>query len=231
MTTWIHCNSCYRNYSRDHQFYMLNCSHILCHGCLQSQVIAKRNECKWCKRPVRYRKICKELDPKILQHFDPDQHKHLQTVESSLKMTQIQYKHLTNPTVLENIQRKTRQMKNLEVKFATKVAHMKRLLENLKKTPSQGSRGRPVAPSSVMSSISRSSGSGVGYFAPGQPLRKEPLLLLPSGSSGSSIGHSERSAFMPASNVNQPNGGTLLKKHPQITRISKLSAQVGKLYR
>lgn len=203
-------------------------------------VIDRKKECKWCKRPVNFRKISKELDPKLLACFDLAQHTKLEDLGRNLKLAQLQYKHISNPWVLMRMEQKTRDMRKLDLKLVSKISSMQKMLLNVENPPrgnnANGSipsfnggttSGSNVTPSSGCSGTSSGGRSG-GYFGP-MNVRKEPLLQMmqmPSGNSrSSSFVQPERSSFVPATNMMRPpfqqqqQPQIPLKRHPQITRL------------
>ncbi|GAB0089958.1 hypothetical protein DMENIID0001_045870 [Sergentomyia squamirostris] len=245
MNTWIHCNNCYLYFAEDRTFYMQNCSHIMCASCLKKTVIANGNMCKFCNRPVKYKKIGREMDPKIRECFDLRQNLKIEAILQGLKLSDVQFKHMTNRAMLKRMTEKIRTLMKLKKKLFEKNEAMKKYVDSVKR-----SRARK---DSVRS-------SGRDFFVSSQvTVQREPLLKIgSSGYSSSSRGSSgstgspasfvrsqktlanqpKKTDFKMASSVmraepsrKQPPAGLPIKRHPQITRLSKISAQASEFAR
>ncbi|XP_059615717.1 probable E3 SUMO-protein ligase RNF212 [Phlebotomus argentipes] len=220
MTTWIHCNLCYMYYCKETVFYLLNCSHIHCESCLKKLVINNSSECKFCKKPFKYRKISKDLDPAIRQRFDLEQHKKLGDVRENVKFAQLQSKLMTKASALKQMKAKNGKMAFLEQKLDQKIKEMTQYVAQREQRPQRSQMQTQRRENSFLSS----EGS----------VRKEPLLIARSpilsgffvNRPGSTCSSSEASSLPSHDSDFRVN-----KRHPQITRLSKLAAQSAEFYR
>ncbi|CAH1715466.1 unnamed protein product [Chironomus riparius] len=115
-TCFVCCNQCFEsNADTQHKFYVTNCYHVFCAGCLTNN----RSVCNVCKKRCKILQIDANLPKEVRTFFEPNVHRQL--LSTAVKVHDFQQNQVKKKQIMDNAKREKAIMDKLKDAYRSNI--------------------------------------------------------------------------------------------------------------